>query len=242
MAQKKVNPSITIMKREVRAYFTSPIAYIVTGLYLLASGFLFFNTFFLEKRADLRGFFGILPLTLSFFIPALTMRIMAEEKRSGSFETLLTLPVTEFQIVLGKFLASFISGLSMIAPTLFYALTCFLFGKPDFAPILGGYIGAAFLTAAFSSIGLFASSVTKNQIIAFSLAFSICIVLTLISNFLIFMPPLVVNLMNYISAYSHFESISRGIIDTRDIIYFITLTALFFVLSIRAVKITGESK
>lgn len=242
MNGKKSNPAIIIMKREIKAYFMSPIAYIVTGLYLLASGFLFFNTFFLMNRAELRNFFGILPVTLSFFIPALTMRIMAEERRSGSFETLMTLPVTEFQIVLGKFLAAFISGGAMIAPTVFYAFTCFLFGKPDFAPIVCGYIGALFLIASFSAIGLFASSITKNQIIAFFTAFAICIVLTLISNFLIFMPAFVVNVIDYLSAYSHFESISRGIIDTRDIVYFISLTALFFVLSVRAVKLSGESK
>ncbi|MBR4321308.1 ABC transporter permease [Treponema sp.] len=239
---KKTKPSIIIFKREIKAYFTSPIAYIVTGLFLLASGFLFFNTFFLNNRAELRQFFGLLPIVLSFFIPALTMRLIAEEKRSGSYETLLTLPVTELEIVTGKFLASFVAGSAMLLPTLFYAITCFIFGKPDAGPMIGGYLGAFFLIASFSAIGLFASSLTKNQIIAFFIAFAICIIFTLISSFLIFMPSAVVAFFDFFSAYSHFESISRGIIDARDLLYFISLTALFFVLTVESLKSTGEAR
>ncbi|MDY6397035.1 MAG: ABC-2 transporter permease [Treponema sp.] len=234
--------SIVIFKREIKAYFTSPIAYIVTGLFLLASGFLFFNTFFLNNRAELRQFFGLLPIVLSFFIPALTMRLLAEEKRSGSYETLLTLPVTEVEIVLGKYFAAFVAGATMLLPTLFYAITCFIFGKPDAGPMIGGYLGALFLIASFSAIGLFASSLTKNQIIAFFIAFAICIVITLISSFLIFMPASVVTFFNFFSAESHFESISRGIIDLRDLVYFISLTALFFVLTVESLKSTGEAR
>lgn len=229
-------PAFVIMKREIRAYFTSPMAYIVTGLFLLASGFLFFNTFFLINRAELRNFFGILPVTLSFFIPALTMRMIAEEKRSGSLETLMTLPVTTFDIVLGKYLASAICGISTLVPTLFYVITCAIFGKPDFGPIIGGYLGAIFLIAAFSAVGLFATSVTKNQIIAFFIAFAICIALSLLSSFLIFMPAAVVSVISFFSAYAHFESISRGIIDSRDLIYFVSVTAFFFVLTVNALE------
>lgn len=239
---KKLNSSIIIFKREIKAYFASPIAYIVTGLFLLASGFLFFNTFFLNNRAELRQFFSLLPIILSFFIPALTMRMLAEEKRSGSYETLLTLPVTELEIVCGKYLASFVAGAVLLAPTLFYAVTCFIFGKPDAGPMIGGYLGSLFLIAAFSAIGLFASSLTKNQIIAFFIALAICIVFTLISAFLVFMPASVVAFFNFFSASSHFESISRGIIDLRDIVYFVSLTAIFFVLTVESLKSTGESR
>ncbi|MBQ0051764.1 MAG: ABC transporter permease [Treponema sp.] len=230
------------MKREIKAYFTSPIAYIVTGLFLLASGFLFFNTFFLYNRAELRNFFGMLPILLSFFVPALTMRMLAEEKRSGSYETLLTLPVTELQITTGKFLAAFVSGAALLLPTLFYVVTCLIFGKPDFGPIVGGYLGALFLIAAFSAIGLFATSLTKNQIIAFFIAFAICIVFTMISGFLVFMPAAVVNFFDYFCAYTHFESIARGIIDTRDLVYFVSLTAVFFVLTVNSLKASGEDR
>ena len=225
-----------ILRRELNAYFTSPIAYIVCALFLVFSGFLFFSTFFLAGRAELRSFFETLPLVFSFFIPALTMRIFSEEQRSGSMETLMTLPVTDMDVVLGKYLASFISSVVLLVPTLFYVIACCVFGKPDAGPLIGGYLGAVFLAAAFSAIGVFASSLTKNQILAFFIGFAICIVLSLISMFGMLLPGPVVAFTTFISATSHFNSISRGIIDSRDIIYFVSLTALFFVLTLRTVR------
>ena len=221
------------MKRELATYFTNPISYIVTGLFLIITGVMFFTTFFLQNRANMRNFFSLLPILFSFFIPALTMRLYSEEKKSGSIETLMTLPVTELQVVTGKFLAAFISSAIMLAPTLLYLVSILFFGKPDIGPIIGGYIGAIFLCAAFSAIGVFASSVTKNQLTAFFVAFMICIVLTMIDAFLIFLPAPIVSLLQFISANEHFTSISRGIIDTRDLIYFISLTALFFCLTVK---------
>ena len=230
---KKYCPAIIIMKRELKSYFTSPVAYIVTALFLIIAGILFYSSFFLYDRAELRRFFSSLPLLLSFFIPALTMRIFAEERRVGSIETLMTLPVTELDVVTGKYLASFISTLIMLAPTLFYILPTVIFGSPDFGPIVGGYLGAVFLCASFTAIGVFATSVTKNQIIAFFTGFIICIVLTLIDSFLVFLPSPIVCLLSYLSANGHFTSISRGILDTRDLIYFISLTALFFATTVK---------
>lgn len=230
---KKPSPAIVIMKRELATYFTNPISYIVTGLFLVITGVMFFTTFFLQNRANMRNFFSLLPILFSFFIPALTMRLYSEEKKSGSIETLMTLPVTELQVVTGKFLAAFISSAIMLAPTLLYLVSILFFGKPDIGPIIGGYIGAIFLCAAFSAIGVFASSVTKNQLTAFFVAFMICIVLTMIDAFLIFLPAPIVSLLQFISANEHFTSISRGIIDTRDLIYFISLTALFFCLTVK---------
>ena len=230
---KKPSPAIVIMKRELATYFTNPISYIVTGLFLIITGVMFFTTFFLQNRANMRNFFSLLPILFSFFIPALTMRLYSEEKKSGSIETLMTLPVTELQVVTGKFLAAFISSAIMLAPTLLYLVSILFFGKPDIGPIIGGYIGAIFLCAAFSAIGVFASSVTKNQLTAFFVAFMICIVLTMIDAFLIFLPAPIVSLLQFMSANEHFTSISRGIIDTRDLIYFISLTALFFCLTVK---------
>lgn len=230
---KKPSPAIVIMKRELATYFTNPISYIVTGLFLIITGVMFFTTFFLQNRANMRNFFSLLPILFSFFIPALTMRLYSEEKKSGSIETLMTLPVTELQVVTGKFLAAFISSAIMLAPTLLYLVSILFFGKPDIGPIIGGYIGAIFLCAAFSAIGVFASSVTKNQLTAFFVAFMTCIVLTMIDAFLIFLPAPIVSLLQFISANEHFTSISRGIIDTRDLIYFISLTALFFCLTVK---------
>lgn len=233
---KKKSAAIVIMKRELKSNYSGPIPYIVTGLFLIIIGIMFFSTFYLHNRAELRVFFSSLPLLLSFFIPAITMRLFSEEKRSGSFETLMTLPVTETDVITGKFLASYIGTLIMIAPTLFYIIAIMLCGSPDFGPVLGGYLGTALLCASFTSIGLFASSITKNQIIAFSVAFVICIFLTMMDTFLVLFPGSIVNVFSYLSANVHFESISKGIIDTRDIIYFVSITAFFFALTVKIQK------
>ena len=205
-----------ILKRELAAYFSSPIAYIVGCFFLLFSGFTLFSTFFAIRRAELRNFFQMLPVIFSLFIPALSMRAFSEEKRSGSFETLLTLPVSVTDIVCGKYLATLAASLLMLLPTLFYVLTCSIFGSPDMGPIIGGYIGSIFLCAAFTAIGMYASSMTKN--------------------FAVLLPGSLVGFVSFISASSHFESISRGIVDTRDILYFISLTAVFLVLTVRSIE------
>jgi ABC-2 type transport system permease protein len=233
MKSNRKNPALIIFSREFKSYFTSPVAYIVTGLFLIISGIMFFSTFFLNNRAEMRQFFGLLPIMLSFFVPALTMRLFAEEKRSGSLETLMTLPVTEVDVVTGKYFASLAGTLIMLLPSLFYVITLEIFGSHDYGPIIGGYIGAIFLSAGFTAIGIFASSITKNQIIAFFTGFIICIVLTLIDSFLIFLPSPIVSFFSYLSANGHFTSISRGILDTRDLIYFISLTALFFATTVK---------
>lgn len=227
------NPKFVILKRELSSYFTSPIAYIVSGLFIVFSSFLFFAIFFIQNRAELRQFFTNLPMLFAFFIPAITMRLFSEERRNGSLETLLTLPVTSFDVVIGKYLAAFCFSLCMLVPTIAYVITVLIFGKLDAGPLIGGYLGAVFLAASFSSIGLFASAVTKNQILSFFIAFSLCIFLALADSFLMFLPAPIVGLLQYFSAGSHFTSISKGIIDTRDLVYFVSLTAVFLTLTVK---------
>lgn len=234
------NPAIIVMKRELKAYFTSPVAYFVTVLFLLVSGIFFYfgfmplyGGFFLMDRAELRAFFSALPHILSCIIPAVTMRLFAEEKRSGSIETLMTLPVTETDIVTGKYLASFIGSLIMLAPTLLFIIPAEIYGSPDYGPIVGGFIGAIFLCASFTAIGIFTSAITKNQIVAFLAGIAICVVITMIDFLLIFLPSGLSAVLGFLSAKSHFTSISRGIIDSRDFIYFISLTALFFTATVK---------
>lgn len=227
---------LTIMRRELAAWFSSPVAYITAGIFLIFSGFLFFSTFFLVNRAELRNFFGILPVMFAFFVPAITMRLFAEEARSGSLETLMTLPVSGLDVTIGKFFAAFISGASILVPTLAYAVTAAFLGEPEWGPIAGGYLGALFLIASFTAIGLFASSLTKNQIVAFFVAFAVSILLAMIDRFLVILPAVIVAPLEYLSAGYHFESVSRGIIDTRDIVYFLSLTSLFLALTVRAVE------
>ena len=134
---KKHAPAAVIMKRELGAYFTSPVAYIVTALFLVITGITFFVFFFFQDRAELRSYFSLLPILLSFFIPALTMRLFAEEKRSGSIETLMTLPVTESDVAAGKWLAAFLSAAAMVAPTMLYVIPLFIFGSQDMGPVIG---------------------------------------------------------------------------------------------------------
>ncbi len=230
-----MNTKAVIVKRELGAYFTGAVGYIVIGLFLLISGFLFFNVFFLENRAELRRFFSTLPVLLAFFIPAVTMRLFAEERKSGSLETLMTLPVSSVDVVMGKFWASLAFTSVMIVPTLVYALTASLFGSLDAAPVVCGYLGAVFLAAAFCSVGLFASASTKNQIVAFFIGWALCILLALIDQFLLFLPARLANFLGYLSAGSHFTSVSRGIVDSRDLVYFVSLTAVFLTLTVKTI-------
>ena len=224
-----------IMKRELKSYFTSPVAYIVTCAFLIVSGFMLFSFFFLANRAELREFFVNLPWLFAIFIPALTMRLFSEERGRGTIETLMTLPVT-CTVVIGKFLAAFVSSIIMLVPTFIYAITASIFGDVDFGPLFCGYLGAIFLGACFSAIGIFASSITKNQIVSFFVAFGICILLAMIDRFLIFLPAGIVGFLQFISAGSHFTSISRGIIDSRDLLYFISITILFIAITVKVLE------
>ena len=225
-----------IMKRELKSYFTSPVAYIVTCAFLIVSGFMLFSFFFLANRAELREFFVNLPWLFAIFIPALTMRLFSEERGRGTIETLMTLPVTCTDVVIGKFLAAFVSSIIMLVPTFIYAITASIFGDVDFGPLFCGYLGAIFLGACFSAIGIFASSITKNQIVSFFVAFGICIPLAMIDRFWIFPPAGLVGFLQFISAGSHFTSISRGIIDSRDLLYFISITILFIAITVKVLE------
>jgi ABC-2 type transport system permease protein len=238
----KQNIRIAIAKRELASWFSSPVAYIVACVFLIFSGFLFFSTFFLVDRAELRGFFAILPVLFAFFIPAITMRLFSEETRSGSVETLMTMPVSGFDATIGKYIAGLVSSASILVPTLSYAVTAAILGEIEWGPIAGGYLGAIFLAAAFTSIGLFASALTNNQIIAFFAAFTFSIFLAMIDRFLVIFPAAIVAPLEYLSAGYHFDSVSRGILDSRDIVYFASITALFLALTVRAVEVRRSPK
>lgn len=216
--------AINIFKKEFSDYFISPIAYIVISIFLLVTGWFFFATFFLYGQASLRNFFSLLPLIFSFVIPAITMRLFSEELNIGSYETLLTLPVTFKDIILGKLLAGTALIVTMLIPTLAYALTVALIGQLDWGPVIGGYMGAILLGAAYASIGLFASALTRNQIIAFIVGMSICFSLTLVDKMLFFIPQSLLGVIGYLGADFHFQNISKGIIDSRDILYFLSVT------------------
>ena len=214
---------IPIFKKEFRSYFVSPIAYIVISIFLLVIGWFFFLTFFLTNQATLRKFFVLLPLIYSFVVPAITMRLFSEELNIGSYETLLTMPVTSLEVVLGKFMAAIAFLATMLVPTISYPITIAILGPLDWGPVFGGYLGAILLGGAFSAIGLFASSLTRNQIIAFIIGTVICFALTLIDWMLFFVPPSLLVFVQNLGVYFHFQNIARGIIDSRDILYFLSV-------------------
>ncbi len=231
-----MKPAWIIAKRELNAYFDSLIAYFIIVLFLAFSGFFTWlagnGDIFFRKQADLDVFFGVAKWTLFFFIPALTMRQLAEERKSGTIELLLTKAVTDRQVVLGKFLSCLLMVAITLALTLPYYISVSYLGKVDHGAIWSGYLGLLLLSAAYISIGLFASSVTSNQIVAFLLALSIGIffqfLFEVIANG---MTGFIGELFSTLSLSMHFESISRGVIDTKDLIYFLSIIVLGLYLS-----------
>ena len=215
-----------IAGREFKDYFISPIAYIVIALFLVLTGWFFFSTFFIFDRADLRGFFALLPTVFSFVIPAVTMRLFSEEMNVGSYETLLTMPVTFGDIALGKFFAALGFIAAMLVPTLSYPLFISFVGNLDPGPVAGGYLGALLLAGGFCSIGIFASSLTRNQIVAFILGSAMCFTLTVIDKMLFFVPASLASWVGYLGAALHFQSIAKGVVDSRDLIYFLSVIFL----------------
>jgi ABC-2 type transport system permease protein len=214
---------VHIFRKEFGTYFVSPIAYIVISIFLVVTGWFFFSTFFLFNQANLRNFFSLLPVTFAFVIPAVTMRLFSEELNVGSYETLLTLPVTDGDVILGKFMASVAFVAAMLVPTVAYPIFVSFLGQLDWGPVVGGYVGALFLGASFSAVGLFVSSLTRNQIIAFIGGMAICFFLTLIDKVLFFLPANLLSIFQYLGADFHFDNIAKGVLDSRDILYFLSV-------------------
>lgn len=228
-----MNYAKIIAGKELKGYFSSPAAYIVLVIFLLLGGWFFASPLFLSNTSDLRSLFGIVPIIYLFFIPAVTMNLISREKNTGTLETITTFPITETQIIMGKFWAS----LSLISIgllfTLIHLITIMLLGTNiDYGAIFCGYIGLILLGALYSSIGLFTSSLSNNPIVAFIISFFIVFFLFIIQFSLIFIPSFLAGFFQYISSGYHFDNISRGVIDTRNLIYFISGTALFLKLSI----------
>ena len=214
-----------IFRKEFKTFFVSPIAYIVIVIFLIVVGWFFFSPFFLIGRADLRDFFSLLPIVLVFIIPAITMRLFSEEFSIGSYEILSTLPVTQIDILLGKYLAALAFVMVMLAPTVSYPLFISNLGELDWGPVLGGYLGAIFLSGVYTAIGLFASSITKNQIIAFIAALAIMFFFYFIDKAIVLMPAFLAGFLQFLGVDYHFKNIAKGLIDSRDLVYFLSVSA-----------------
>ena len=219
----------TIFKREVSATFNSPVAYVVVILFLLITGSLFWLSYFQEiNLLSLRSFFGQAPLFLSFFAPAITMGLISTEKRSGTLELLMTLPITDFQLVMGKFLAAVFLLAVVCAMTLPYPLTLSLLAAQygtslDWGATAAGYVGMMLLGSMYAAIGLMASSWTRDQVVAILIGFSICFGLYLIDKIVgSSADGSAMKLLEYLSSGYHFQNIARGVIDLSDVVYYLS--------------------
>jgi ABC-2 type transport system permease protein len=227
---------LAIYKKELRSYFTSPVAYVVITVFLLICGWFFSTSLFVVGQASLRNVFQIIPFVLTFFVPAITMRLLSEERKSGTFELLATMPVTDVDIVFGKFLAA----LSLLAVSLFFTIGYeFTIGglvKADGGVTFAGYIGLLLLGAGYVAIGVLASSLTENQIVAFIVSFLIIFALSLVDKVLMFIPTAMASVFEYLSAEYHFNNIARGVLDSRDLVYYASLVILGLYFAARAMQ------
>jgi ABC-2 type transport system permease protein len=227
-----MSPALAIAKREIKTYFYSPIPYFVVTAFTLIAGFFCFKILLLERQAEMRGFFGtIAPWLLPIVMPAVTMRLLAEEKGSGSLELLITMPVRDWEVVVGKFLAALAFLAVMVGITGVYAVSVAAIGPLDKGPAFGGYLGLFLLGGAYGAIGLMASSFTRNQIVAFIVGFAICFSLFLFGKVTQLMPESIQPIVQFLGADGHFEQLSRGVIDSRDVLYYVSIMAVCLVVA-----------
>lgn len=233
-----MNPVRAIFKRELASYFATPVAYVFIVIFLvLAGAFTFYLGGFYERgQADLQPFFNFHPWLYLFLVPAVSMRLWSEERKSGTIELLLTLPVTMWQAVLGKFLAAWAFICIALALTFPIWLTVNYLGDPDNGAILAGYLGSALMAGAFLAIGACLSAATRNQVIAFILTVVVCFVLLLAGFSLVLeaisavFPQGVVDAVAGLSFLTHFSAIAKGVVDLRDALYFV-LTIVFWLIA-----------
>ena len=224
-----------ITLKELRSFFDSLTAYILIVVFLGLSGFftwLFGSDIFFVGQASLQSFFSVAYWTLFFFTPALTMRMLAEENKTGTIELLLTKAVTDWDVILGKFLACLmLIGIALLL-TLPYYISVWALGPIDHGAVWCGYLGLVLMSMAYISIGLFASSITNNQIVSFLLSLFIGVFFLIIFNVLSSdFTGLIGEILSYLSLSTHFDSISRGVIDSKDVIFFLSITVFGLILA-----------
>lgn len=223
-----------IFKKELANYFNSAIAYIFMAVFLLVSSWLFFQNFFIANQASMRGYFFYLPWIFLFLTPAITMRLISEEKKSGTIELLLTLPVRDWEVILAKFFSALAFLAVMLVLSLPIPIIVFRLGAAvDLGPIVGGYLGSLLVGAAFLALGLFISTLSKNQIISFvlSLAGGFFVFILGVDFVLMSAPGFLAKILSFLCLGSHFENIAKGVVDSRDLVYYFSFIYLFLYLS-----------
>jgi len=239
-----MNSTLAVARREFKTFFASPIAYIVLGGFLLVSGWLYFSTLLLAGQASLRNFFGFAPVLFVVLVPAITMRSIAEERKSGTLELLLTMPLEDWQVVLGKFLASVGMvgvGLMWTLPYAFTVAGLTATGSVfDWGPVIAGYLGLLFLASSFVALGLWASALSKNQIVGFIVGLIVCFAFYFVDKFAALLPASLGQVLEYLSVDYHFENIARGVLDTRDLLFYGSLTAAGLLFTTRTLSASRQ--
>jgi ABC-2 type transport system permease protein len=244
---------LAIAHKELKSYFSTPIAYIVIGFFALLWGYFFYAmvVIFQQQSLQLGGLEGqgnvninqqlIRPLFLNagvillFVLPLITMRIYSEEKRSGTIELLLTSPLTDFQIIMGKFFGAMALYAAMLAVTVIHIALLFSYGNPEWRPVVTGYVGLLLMGGCFISVGLLISSLTKNQIVSGMVTFAVFLLLWVVNWIASFTGPTTQNVLNYLSITDHFDDFTKGIIDTKHLVYYFSVIAFGLFLTARSV-------
>lgn len=243
-----------ILKRELYVYFSSPIAYVVVTIFLLLSGYFFYSAFAYFSMVSMQAMrmpgvgginvtemvllptLGNMSVIMLLMMPLLTMRLFAEEKKAGTLELMLSYPVRETELLFGKFTACIVVFFIMLVPTFLYPLFVWFYAEPDIGPILTGYLGLFLMGTAFIALGIMVSSATENQIVAAAISFGAILMFWLIGWSEAFVGPVLGKVLSHISLLEHFETFSRGVIDTRDIIYYINFNILFLFMTMRSLE------
>ncbi len=226
----------TIALKEFKSYLASPMAYIVTGIFLALTGFFFGGSAATYNGTSITGFLGTGNMLLLLLASVLTMRLLAEERKMGTLELLLTAPVRDSEIIMGKFLGSLGILTVMLALTLYYPLLLIIFGDPDMGPIATGYLGLFLLGCTSLAVGLFASSLASNQLVAAVVAGGILFALWFVGMAADYLPQALGEVIGYFSLAYYFPDFMTGVIDTRGIIYYLSITVLFLFLSVRSLE------
>lgn len=247
-----------IFKKELKSYFTSPVAYVVITIFLVVTGYFFYAILASFSRLSfeatlnpmlarelhllnitetvVRPLFGNISVVMLLMMPVLTMRLFSEEKKTGTMELLLTYPLTDMQVLLGKFLACGVVLVTMLLLTILYPILIVAFGEPELGPIITGYIGLFLMGMAFISLGIFASSLTENQVIAATTSFGVLIIFWVMGFSIGLTGPTLERLLSYIALTEHLEGLAKGVVDTEDIIYYLVCIILFLFLTLRVLE------
>lgn len=219
-----------IYSKELKSFFNSPVAYIVIVVFLVILGWFFTSNLFIANLSSLRTVFEMTPFLLLFFAPAITMRLISEEKKSGTLELLITKPVKESEIITGKFLAAWALYFFTLLPTMCYYIIVSFIGSLELGPVIGGYLGLLLVGGVFLAVSIFGSSLTENQVVAFIVSFLIVFGLFMLDKVLFYLPSQLATVLEYISVDYHFSNIARGVIDSRDLIYYASAVSFMLML------------